>query len=133
MKKKTHIILFDGECTFCSFWVNFLLKRDKQDLFRFASLQSMTGIYYTDKHEINENVDSVVLIHKDGKAFIKTNAVFEIMYILGGVGKFIYGLKIFPRFIRDFFYDIIAKLRYKIFKRKACELPLNVNYKNKFL
>jgi predicted DCC family thiol-disulfide oxidoreductase YuxK len=53
--------------------------------------------------------------------------------LLGGLGKFMYGLKIFPRFIRDFFYDIIAKLRYKLFKRKACELPLNANYKDKFL
>ena len=133
MNKKKHIILFDGECTFCSFWVKFVLKRDKKDLFRFASLQSMAGIYYTDKHDIHDSVDSVVLIQKDGAPFIKTNAVFEILYLLGGLGKFIYGLKIFPRFIRDFFYDIVAKLRYKVFKRKACELPLNANYKNKFL
>ena len=133
MNKKKHIILFDGECTFCSFWVKFVLKRDKKDLFRFASLQSMAGIYYTDKHDINDSVDSVVLVHNDGSAFIKTNAVFEILYLLGGLGKFMYGLKIFPRFIRDFFYDIIAKLRYKLFKRKACELHLNANYKDKFL
>ena len=133
MNKKKHIILFDGECTFCSFWVKFVLKRDKRDQFRFATLQSMIGIYYTDKHDINENVDSVVLINKDGTSLIKTNAVFEILYLLGGLGKFFYGLKIFPRFVRDFFYDIIAKMRYKLFKRKACELPLNANYKSKFI
>ena len=133
MNNKKNIILFDGECTFCSFWVKFVLKRDKHDQFRFASLQSMAGIYYQDLHEIDDKVDSVVLIHKDGNAFIKTNAAFEILYLLGGLGKFIYGLKIFPRFVRDFFYDIIAKMRYKIFKRKACELPLNVNYKSKFI
>ena len=133
MNKKKHIILYDGECSFCSFWVKFLLKRDKKDQFRFASLQSMTGIYYTDMHNINENIDSVILINKDGTCLIKTNAVFEILYLLGGLGKFLYGLKIFPRFTRDFFYDIIAKMRYKLFKRKACELPLNINYKSKFL
>ena len=133
MNKKKHIILFDGECTFCSFWVKFVLKRDKKDLFRFASLQSMAGIYYKDMHDINDSVDSVVLIQKDGTSLIKTNAVFEILYLLGGFGKFIYGLKILPKFVRDFFYDIIAKMRYKLFKRKACELPLNVNYKSKFI
>ena len=133
MNKKKHIILFDGECTFCSFWVKFVLKRDKQDQFRFASLQSMAGIYYTDKHDVDEKVDSVVLIDRDGTAFIKTNAVFEILYNLGGLGKFFYGLKLFPRFIRDFFYDIIARLRYKLFKRKTCKLPLDKNYKSKFL
>ena len=69
MNKKKHIILFDGECTFCSFWVKFVLKRDKHDQFRFASLQSMAGIYYQDKHDINDKVDSVVLIHKDGNCF----------------------------------------------------------------
>ena len=93
----------------------------------------MAGIYYTDLHDIHEDVDSVVLILKDGTSLIKTNAVFEILYLLGGLGKFIYGLKIFPRFVRDFFYDIIAKMRYTLFKRKACELPLNVNYKSKFI
>lgn len=133
MNKNKHIILFDGECTFCSFWVKFVLKRDKKDQFRFASLQSMAGIYYQDLHEIDENVDSVVLIHKDGTSLIKTNAVFEILYLLGGLGKFFYGLKIFPRFTRDFFYDIIAKMRYKVFKPKLCELPLNTNYKSKFI
>ncbi|MDC0338539.1 DCC1-like thiol-disulfide oxidoreductase family protein [Flavobacteriales bacterium] len=133
MNKKKHIILYDGECTFCSFWVKFVLKRDKKDQFRFASLQSITGIYYTDMHNIDENIDSVILINKDGTSLIKTNAVFEILYLLGGLGKFLYGLKIFPRFTRDFFYDIIAKMRYKLFKRKACELPLNINYKSKFL
>jgi len=133
MNKGKHIILFDGECTFCSFWVKFVLKRDKHDRFRFASLQSMAGIYLTDKHEIDERVDSIVYINKEGKPFIKSNAVFEILYELGGFGKFFYGLKLFPRFFRDFFYNIIARLRYKLFTRKACELPLNKDYKNKFL
>lgn len=133
MIRKRHIILYDGECSFCSFWVKFVLKRDKKDLFRFASLQSITGIYYTEMHNINENIDSVILVNKDGTCLIKTNAIFEILYLLGGLGKFLYGLKIFPRFTRDFFYDIIAKMRYKLFKRKACELPLNINYMNKFL
>lgn len=133
MIRKRHIILYDGECSFCSFWVKFLLKRDKKDLFRFASLQSITGIYYTEMHNINENIDSVILVNKDGTCLIKTNAIFEILYLLGGLGKFLYGLKVFPRFTRDFFYDIIAKMRYKLFKRKACELPLNINYMNKFL
>ena len=91
------------------------------------------NLLYQDLHEIDENVDSVVLIHKDGTSLIKTNAVFEILYLLGGLGKFFYGLKIFPRFTRDFFYDIIAKMRYKVFKPKLCELPLNTNYKSKFI
>ena len=133
MKQKKHIILFDGECTFCSFWVKFVLKRDKQDAFRFASLQSMAGIYYKDMYDIDEKIDSVILIEASGKPQIKSNAVFEILYLLGGFGKFFYGLKIFPRFIRDFFYDLVAKMRYKLFKRKKCDLPLNNDYKRKFL
>jgi len=44
-----------------------------------------------------------------------------------------YVFKLFPRFIRDFVYDIVAKSRYKLFKQKACELPSNTNYKGKFI
>ena len=43
MSSQKHIILFDGECSFCNFWVKFVVKRDKKDLFRFASLQSDVG------------------------------------------------------------------------------------------
>ena len=132
MENEKHIVLFDGECTFCAFWVKFILKRDKKDQFLFGSLQSDKGKELLAEYSVSKKVDSVVLI-SDDKAFIKSNAVFKIFNLLGGWRKGIIILKIFPRFIRDFVYDIIARLRYKLFKRKACELHLDMDYKQKFI
>lgn len=125
-------MLFDGECTFCAFWVKYILKKDKKDQFIFTSLQSNTGKQLLQEYKVPESVDSVVLISK-GKAFIKSNAVFEIQRLLGGWRKIFLVFKVFPRFIRDIIYDLVAKMRYKLFKRKTCELPIDVNFKSKFI
>lgn len=132
MKQEKHIVLFDGECNFCSFWVKYVVKRDKKEVFRFASLQSDTGKKYLEQYQVSNSIDSVVLIEKDS-FFIKSTAALRILKTLGGLRAIFYGLVIIPVFIRDFFYDLIAKYRYKIFGNETCELPLNEDYKDKFI
>lgn len=129
---KNHIILFDGECSFCSFWVKFVIKRDKKDVFRFASLQSEIGKKLLNQYRISSTIDSVVLIENE-TCFIKSTAAFRILKTLGGLGSIFYFLIIIPSFIRDFFYDLMAGARYKLFGKKTCELPQNKDYSSKFL
>lgn len=132
MNSDHHIILFDGECNFCSFWVKYVINRDKKEVFYFASLQSDVGKKYLEEYSINKEVDSVVFI-TSGKAYVKSTATLHILKRMGGARSLLYGFIIVPRFIRDFFYDIMARYRYKLFGSKTCELPLNPNFKNKFL
>ncbi|MCB0401111.1 MAG: DUF393 domain-containing protein [Flavobacteriales bacterium] len=132
MVEGKHIILFDGACNFCSFWVKFVIKRDKKDQFRFASLQSEAGKKLLEMHRVDPLIDSVVLIKQD-KAYIKSTATLHIIKLLGGFRALLFGLIIFPSFLRDFFYDLIARNRYKWFGQKTCELPLNPDFKNKFI
>lgn len=132
MNKKQYIILFDGECNFCSFWVKYVIKRDKKDVFRFASLQSETGRNYLRYFNVDRAVDSVILI-EDDQYFIKSTASLKILKTLGGFRSVFYGLIVFPGFIRNIFYDLIAISRYRLFGRKVCELPQNSNFAHKFL
>jgi len=132
MSKRKHIILYDGECNFCSFWVKYVIKRDKKDLFLFTSLQSEKGKGLLLKFKIDPTIDSVVLIQNDID-YIKSTAAFRVLKTLGGFRSIFYGLIIIPAFIRDFFYDIVARLRYKLFGQQTCDLPLDDNYKDKFL
>ncbi|MBK8663499.1 MAG: DUF393 domain-containing protein [Ignavibacteriales bacterium] len=37
------IILFDGVCNFCNYWVNFIIDRDRRSIQRFAACQSEFG------------------------------------------------------------------------------------------
>jgi len=132
MQAKYHIILFDGECNFCNFWVNYIIKRDHKDFFRFTSLQSQIGKEYLQKFNIRESVDTLVLIEKE-EARIKSTAVLHVLKKMGGLNSIFYGFIIIPVFIRDFFYDVVARYRYSWFGKTDCEFVPNQHIKNKFL
>lgn len=127
------IILFDGVCNLCNSSVNFIIDNDKRNVFKFASLQSETGSELMKKHNLtSKDIDSVILIDAD-RAYIKSDAALRIAAELGGIYKLISYLRFIPKFIRDFFYDIIAKNRYKWFgKKDTCRIP-TPELKSKFL
>lgn len=130
---KFKIILFDGVCNLCNSSVNFIIDHDTKNEFRFTSLQSDTGIELLKKFNlIDKNIDSVILIEND-KAYVKSDAALKIAKTLGGYYKLIYVFIILPAFFRNFFYDIIAKNRYKWFgKKDSCRIP-TPELRSKFL
>lgn len=127
------IILFDGVCNLCNSSVNFVIDRDSERNFRYAALQSETGQDFLRKHGLNaEDFDSIVLV--EGDAFYrKSTAALRIARKLDGAWPLFYAFIIIPPFIRNFFYDIIAKNRYKWFGRMdECRIP-TPELKNLFL
>ena len=118
------IILFDGVCNFCNGSVNFIIERDRQGYFKFASLQSETGEKLLAEHGIDKaETDSVILI-EDGKADVYSTAALKIARKLDGAWSWLHAFIIVPKFLRDFFYKLFAKYRYKLFgKQEACMLP----------
>ncbi|HSW55171.1 MAG TPA: DCC1-like thiol-disulfide oxidoreductase family protein [Ignavibacteriaceae bacterium] len=133
MNDEKQIILFDGVCNFCNFWVNFVIKRDKKNLFRFAALQSDKAKELTNKFNIdNSNLDTFVLIEGE-KFFTKSTAALMVCKQLNWPIKILYPFIILPKFFRDFVYDLIARYRYKLFgKRDSCRVPTEED-KLKFL
>lgn len=127
------IVLFDGVCNFCNYWVNFLLKRDKKNIFLFAALQSESGQELLKKFSLaTTDFDSFILI--DGDSYqTKSDAVISIAKNLSGFPRLLVIGKFLPKVVRDFVYDLIAKNRYKIFgKRDSCRIP-TAEEKEKFL
>jgi predicted DCC family thiol-disulfide oxidoreductase YuxK len=118
------VILFDGVCNFCNGAINFIIRKDKKKMFRYAAIQSDTGQRLLREHGLSTTyLDSFVLVHQ-GKAYKKTDAALRLYPLLGGGWKLMNGLWIFPRFARDFFYDIIARNRYRWWgKKDACMVP----------
>jgi len=112
--------------------VKYVINHDKKDVFRFASLHSEIGKELLLKHRVDSVIDSVVLIENE-RAYIKSTAAFRILKTLGGLKSIFYRLIIVPTFIRDFFYDLIAKYRYQWFGKNDCEFIPHQNMKNKFL
>jgi predicted DCC family thiol-disulfide oxidoreductase YuxK len=128
-----HIILFDGVCNFCNFWVNFIIDRDKDDIFKFAAMQSEAGQKLLNKLYLKtEDFDTFILI--DGEIyFTKSTAALKIARKLNYPVKVLYYFIFIPKFLRDLIYSLIAINRYKFFgKRDVCRVP-NKNEKKKFL
>jgi len=127
------IILFDGVCNLCNRTINFIIDRDNKNIFKFAAFQSEAGQNYLKKNGIfSTELDTVILIDND-KFYKKSTAGLRIVKELKGGWKIFYLLIIIPSFIRDFFYNIIAKNRYKWFgKSDTCRVPTK-ELQDKFL
>ncbi len=117
------LILFDGVCNFCDRSVQFVMKRDPEAKFTFASLQSGAGERVKEYYKIDPSLDSMILV-EDGTYYTKSTAALKICKNLKGLWKVFSVLLVIPKPIRDFFYNIVARNRYKWFgKRETCKLP----------
>jgi len=117
------IILFDGECNFCNSSVQFILKRDKKEVFSFASRQSEIGKQLCKAHQISDSVDSLIFIDHN-RTYIESTAALRICLHLTGAWKCFYALIVIPPFIRNKVYQFIARNRYRLFgKADTCFIP----------
>ncbi len=116
------IILFDGVCNFCNSSVNFIIEKDTKNYYKFTPLQSDIGMKFVATFNLHE-IDSVILV-EDEKAYTHSTAALRIAKQLGGILSVMYVFIIIPRFIRDFFYKLFAKNRYRFFgKKDECMIP----------
>jgi predicted DCC family thiol-disulfide oxidoreductase YuxK len=118
------IVLFDGVCNLCNHAVNFIIDRDPSRRFVFASLQSETGRQLLRQYNLDEKyLNSLVLLQR-GKVYVRSTAALRIARYLSGIWPLSYVFILVPAFIRNFFYDIVARFRYRLFgKRSQCRIP----------
>lgn len=117
------IVLFDGVCNLCNAVVQFIIKHDKKDQFRFVTLQSSVAEHLLKKLNYSPKESSVLLV-EDNSIYNKSTAALRIMKRLSGGWKFLSVFLLTPKFIRDKVYEFIAKNRYQWFGRKnECMLP----------
>jgi predicted DCC family thiol-disulfide oxidoreductase YuxK len=127
------IILFDGLCNLCSGSVQFVIRRDKINIFLFASLQSKFGQEKLSEFKLDQNNLYSIILIRDNSFFQHSDAILDICKQLGGGWMLLYGLKIIPRFIRDSIYNWISNNRYRFFgKKQSCWIP-TPELKSKFI
>lgn len=120
---KNPLVLFDGVCNLCNGTVDFILKRDRKKQFRFVALQSEAGEKIRKKFRFPEEIDSVILIHKE-KVFYESDAALEIARLLPAPWKWAVFFRIVPCSWRNALYRWIARNRYRLFgKKKECRIP----------
>jgi len=132
------IVLYDGVCGLCNRAVQFLLKRDRHDRLRFASLQSDFAATLLKRHGMDhQDLDTVYAVLNHGEAsealLAKGDALLQFAKEIGGVWNIARLGRIIPRSIRNCLYDFVARHRYQVFgKYDACMLP-DPRHKHKFL
>jgi predicted DCC family thiol-disulfide oxidoreductase YuxK len=117
------VILYDGVCVFCSRWVRFVVRRDKDRRFRFTAIQSDYGRRLAQAFRIDPNdPDTNAVIH-GGVAYFKSDAALTVLSNLPGWG-WVRGVRRVPKSLRDVAYDLLARNRYRIFgKYENCFVP----------
>ena len=134
LERHKKLILFDGVCNLCNAWVQYVIKRDKKDNFRFAALQSDIGQGIIDEFKIDtKNTDSILLYSNEEGLCYKSTAVLKIAQGLGLPYNLASIFYIVPPFIRNWVYDFVARNRYKWYgKQDECMIP-TPELKSKFL
>lgn len=118
-------IYYDGNCGLCHWAVKFVLKREREPVFRFAALHGETFAREVPV-ELQDNLpDSVVVQLESGKLLTKFRGARHILLEVGGPWKFLgHLLWIVPPFFGDLVYDFIARIRHRIFARPEGTCPL---------
>jgi predicted DCC family thiol-disulfide oxidoreductase YuxK len=119
------IILYDGVCNLCDAAVRFVLPRDRQGTFRFASLQGELAKPILTRHGISpaQALESIVLV-EDGKLYLASEGILRIASHLDFPWNLARIFLFVPRPIRDGIYRWVARNRYRWFgKQETCLLP----------
>lgn len=128
-----NIILFDGVCNFCDRTVKLIIKHDKADKFHFAQLQSDFAKELLSKQGLDCNALSSVILIEGDHVYTKSDAVIRIARQLSGWPTIFSYSNWVPKTIRNFFYDLIATNRYRLFgKQDNCIIP-DKKIQDKFL
>jgi predicted DCC family thiol-disulfide oxidoreductase YuxK len=127
------VVLFDGVCNLCNGSVQFVIKRDPQAKFLFASLQSAVGQAILKDFDLNTHDFASFILIDNGKVYTRSTAALRVAKELDSPIKYIQIFTIVPSFIRDLFYIFVAKNRYRFFgKQDQCMLPSS-ELKTRFL
>ena len=96
------IILFDGVCNLCDDSVQFIIKKDKKDIFRFVTLQSALGVTILKHIGVStQNIDSIVLYEPGNAYYFKSEAVLKIAKSFGGLYTLLSVFSFFPKALND--------------------------------
>lgn len=131
-------MLYDGVCGLCNRLVQFILKRDRNDRFLFASLQSELAEKIlkrngADSHDLDTFY--VVIDHDQPgeRVLMRSDAILHVVRTLGGIWSMASVGSVLPKVIRDAMYGLVARNRYRVFgKHESCMLP-SPEHRAKFL
>lgn len=119
------VLFYDGECAFCSQSVQRVARFDARRRIDFAPLQGkLSADMGFTKYAGAADGTMVLLRESDGRVFLRSDAVIELLRALGGAWRLLASAGWIPRFLRDAVYRLVADHRYWFLgKNASCILP----------
>ncbi|MBX5152600.1 DUF393 domain-containing protein [Rhizobium lentis] len=117
------LIVFDGECVFCSGWVKFVLKHDRQRRYRFLAAQTPLGEALYRHYGLDTRDYETNMLIEGGRAFFKSDGTIRMVASLGFPYSLAKLFRLLPRRAADALYEFIARNRLKITGRQSCMVP----------
>jgi predicted DCC family thiol-disulfide oxidoreductase YuxK len=122
---KSLIIFYDGPCVLCNYWIQKLCQWDKENHFKFTSLDSKFAIDFFSKNPSPILKKDAIISWDFEKGYhAEAEAVFRILTSLKGFFNFFLIFNLLPKSLTNSIYRFIAKNRYRWFGKHAkCPLP----------
>lgn len=118
------LIIYDAHCIICNSSVQFIAKNDKSSTLFFTHPETTTGKKYAHMLPDNLTPEMTVAFVSGSEVFVMSDAVIEIARHLKFPYNLLKGLRLIPKSWRDGLYRLIARNRFRFFKRRqSCLLP----------
>lgn len=127
------VVLFDGVCKLCNGWAKFLIRYDRHQRVRMATVQSPEGQALLAWAGLPVDRFETMAVIRDRHCWLRSDAFFEVLRQLPRAWPLLRVFKLLPVRLRDISYDWIARNRYRWFgKYDQCLLP-TADHQRRFL
>jgi|TARA_B100001996_G_C18616783_1_gene576065 predicted DCC family thiol-disulfide oxidoreductase YuxK len=110
--RKSAIVLFDDQCNKCNRWAEFIRRRDAGNRISLIGQNSPDGLELMKTIPKSlEDLDSIFLVSEVGMWHYKSAAIWRVCRELRFPWPLATGMVLIPWPIRDYFYDLYARLR----------------------
>ena len=127
------VIVFDGLCVMCSWWAQFVIRRDTQARFRLLAAQTPLGQALYRHYGLDPLNYQTNIVIEEGKAHFKSDTAISVLAGLGLPWSLATSFRLIPRPIRDWLYDRIARNRYRLFGQRETCLVATPDIRARFL
>ncbi len=118
------IVVFDAQCLLCNGWVQFLLRHDREGVFKFAAIQGAAGQQLLAQQGLAVDGLQTLLLVDGQRTWQHTAAIFRVLHMLGWPWRLAWLAWLVPSGVRDPLYRLVARNRYRVFGRTdVCILP----------
>lgn len=117
------IIVYDGDCVFCSRSMAWIARHDRARRVRFTACTSETGAALMRRHDVDPLDPSTFLVLIGGKAYVRSEAMLRLASVLDPSVRPLAALRLVPPFVRNAVYDWTARNRRSLIRSRECPLP----------